>query len=242
MRVLVVVIAAWFIVLGCAVAAAGDSATFAPIGYSEDNRYFAYEQFSIGDEGTQPFASVALVDLTTGAAVPGSPWTANGSEEVADTVTALRLEAIELATEALTEAGIGDPGHFLALIGDGMRSKGDRLTFALPQGADPDALGPDITLDVVLLPALREDRCTPDFGGGTIDFVLVLSSEGMNRQLRHNAVVDADDCIRRYRLYGVLQPYNGGDVASLVAVVSVYTVGFEGYDRRFMVIPLGANP
>jgi len=242
MRVLVTLVAVWFVVLGCAVAAAGDSATFAPIGYSEDRRYFAYEEFSIGDEATQPFATIGLIDLTTGVPIPGSPWTAGGSEETVDTVTALRLQAIGLATAALGTAGISDPGAFLALIGDGVRSKGDRLTFARPQGADPDALGPDMTLDVVLLPAFREDRCTPDFGGGTIDFVLMLSSEGSSRQLRYNAVVGTDECVRRYRLYGVLQPYNGGDVASLVAVLSVYTVGFEGYDRRFMVIPLGANP
>jgi hypothetical protein len=38
----------------------------------------------------------------------------------------------------------------------------------------------------------------------------------------------------------------GGGLATLVAVTPLYTVGFEGYDRRFMVIPLGpslgANP
>ena len=38
-----------------------------------------------------------------------------------------------------------------------------------------------------------------------------------------------------------IQPYNGGDLETLVAVLSLYTVGFEGYDRHFMVIPLGAG-
>jgi hypothetical protein len=231
-----------FVVLGCATAVAGDSATFDPLGYSYDGRYFAYEEYSIGDEARQPFVTIGLIELATGAHASGSPWTASGSEEVEDTISDLGLKAFEAAGPALGVAGIGNPSHFLALIGDGVRSDGNRLTFALPQGADPDSLGPDMTLDVVLLPAFREDRCTPDFGGGTIDFVLMLSSEGTSRQLRYNAVVGMDECVRRYRLYGVVQPYNGGDVASLVAVVSVYTVGFEGYDRRFMVIPLGPNP
>ena len=243
MRLLLILIAIWLVVLGCARALAGDSATFAPIGYSEDNRYYAYEEFSIGDESAPPFASIGIVDRTTGAHIEGSPWTATGGGEFPATLTTVRLEVTTVAAQALAKTGIEDPAHFLALIGDGVRDGGDTLTFALPQGADPDALGPDMTLDVVPLPSFREDRCTPDFGGGSFDFVLMLSAEGTIRQLRNNAVVGADECIRRYRLYGVLQPYNGGDLASLVAVVSVYTVGFEGYDRRFLVIPLAdTNP
>jgi predicted secreted protein len=234
----------WFAVLGCAAALAGDHATFAPIGYSADNHYFAFEEFSIGDEATSPFATIGLVDLTTGTAVAGSPWTAGGSEETADAVTALRLQAIGLATDALGKAGISDPGHFLALVGDGVRNAGETLTFGLPQGADPDAIGPDLTLDIVTLPALLDDHCSQYDGGKAIGFVLMLTSEGRSRELHHQDATDSTEaCIRRLKLYGVLQPYNGGDVASLVAVLSVYTVGFEGYDRRFMVIPLGnSNP
>jgi hypothetical protein len=51
---------------------------------------------------------------------------------------------------------------------------------------------------------------------------------------RQDAEAGVETCLRRIRLYGVIQPYNGGDV-------DLYTIGFEGYDRRFMVIPLG-NP
>ena len=87
MRLLLILVGIWLVVLGCAYALAGDSATFAPIGYSPDRRYFAYEEFSIGDEGTPPHATIGIVDLTTGSPVSGSPWTATGSEEVADTLT-----------------------------------------------------------------------------------------------------------------------------------------------------------
>lgn len=114
----------WFVVLGCAAAAAGDFATFAPIGYSQDQRYFAYEVFSIGDEGTTPHATIGLIDLTTGADVAGSPWAARGSQDAETTLTAMRLEATNLAAEALSTAGIENPGHYLALIGDGVREVG----------------------------------------------------------------------------------------------------------------------
>jgi predicted secreted protein len=239
MRLLLILVAIWLVVLGCAYALAGDSATFAPVGYSADNRYFAYEEFSIGDEGHPPHATIGLLDVKTGRHYPGSAWRAFGREEGGSTLTDLRLQATDMATEALSTAAIEDPAHYLALIGDGVRDKGDVLTFALPQGADPDALGPEITLHIVDLPALIKDRCSADYGGYAVGFTLVLTSEGETRYLHTQYAEDGkQDCVRRFRLYGVLQPYNGGDVASLVAVVSVYTVGFEGYDRHFLVIPL----
>lgn len=221
-------------------AAAGDSATFSPFGYSDDRRYFAYEEFSIGDEATLPFASIGLIDLATGQPVAGSPWVVPGDEAVETTITDLRLEALALGGLSLGGAGIADPAHFLALVGDGVRTGGGSLTFSLPQGADPDALGPDLTLNVLLQPMVADDRCTADQGGGAMGFAIMLAGDGESREVhRQDAAAGADTCLRRIRLYGVLQPYNGGGLETLVAVVSLYTVGFEGYDRRFMVIPLG---
>jgi predicted secreted protein len=232
--------AACLSLLAPAAAVAGDSATFAPFGYSDDRRFFAYEELSIGDEATTPYATIGIIDLTTGLHVTGSPWLVRASEEVEQTTSELRLAVFEEAAAALAQAGIEDPGHFLALIGDGVRTDGSSLTFAMPQGADPDALGPDMTLDLAVLSATMADRCSADYGGGAIGFSLTLTAVAPSRDLHaQGAAVGAEDCLRRVRLYGVVQPYNGGDVETLVAVVSLYTVGFEGYDRRFTVIPLG---
>jgi predicted secreted protein len=246
MRLLFILIAVWFVVLGCgAFALAGDHATFAPLGYSEDRHFFAYEEFSIGDEATAPFATIGIIDMTTGAHVEGSPWMAGGTEETAAPLSTLRLEATNLASRALAKAAIDDPGEYLALIGDGVRDDGNELSFALPQGSDPDALGPGMILDIMGLPAMIKDRCSPYDGGYAAGIILLLLPEdrSTSRRLLHQDAADgAEDCVRRFKLYSVVRPYNGGDVASLVAVLSVFTVGFEGYDRRFMVIPLGANP
>ena len=114
------------------------------------------------------------------------------------------------------EASIGDPAHFLALIGDGVRDDGDHLTFALPQGADSGCLGPDMSLEIVdhagprRGPLLRRR-----FGGYAMGFVLLLMprTAATSRELPIRTPGDGDDdCMRRFRLYGVLQPYNGGDL------------------------------
>lgn len=219
---------------------AADSSTFAILAYSDDSRYFAYEEFSIGDEGTPPHASVGIVDLTTGGHVDGSPWFAGDNEDA--TLTDLRLDVLNRSSLAMGTAGVGTYGHFLALNGDGERGTGGSLTFALPQGADPDALGPDYTLNVLLLPQLADDRCSADYGGGAVGFAIMLTGPGDSREIyRQDAAAGAEECLRQVRLYGVIQPYNGGDLETLVAIVSLYTVGFEGYDRRFMVIPVAAG-
>ena len=106
-------------------------------------------------------------------------------------------------------------------------------------------LGPQMELAIMDFAGLIKDRCSEDYGGYSVGFALMLLAENRTKSQRLGEQYTEDgveDCVRRFRIYGVLQPYNGGDVASLVAVVSVYTVGFEGYDRRFLVFPFGPNP
>ena len=103
----------------------GDSATFAAFGYSEDRRYFAYEEFSIGDEGTPPYVTIKVVDLTTGALALGSPWTATSGEEGGKTISrASARGAGDGRRCARARPAPATRAHFLALIGDGVR--GDR--------------------------------------------------------------------------------------------------------------------
>ncbi len=46
-------------------------------------------------------------------------------------------------------------------------------------------------------------------------------------------------CAMDYAIYAVVFPYLGGGLENAVAVVSVYPYGFEGPDRRFLVVPFG---
>jgi predicted secreted protein len=225
--------------LGCATAAAGDHATFAIVGYSEDNRYFAYEEFSIGDESLSPYVAVGLLDLYSGSLVSGSPFEAGTGGEHDRTLTEVRIEAIEEAAHALSSANIATPGHYLALVGDGERDEATSLTFSLRVGAGLMDLGEDIELRLDQA-ATGADRCTADDFGDAVGFSLVIRIGNDERTLAQRTGTENPDlCMRAYRLYGVVQPYNGGDIDTLVAIVSAYSIGFEGFDRRFMVIPIG---
>lgn len=225
--------------LGCATAAAGDRAAFAIFGYSEDGRYFAYEQFSIGDESLSPYMSVSLVDLHSGSLVSGSPFEAGTGGEHERTLTELRAEVMEQAAHALSSANVATPGHYLALVGDGERDEARTLKFAFRVGAGLMDLGEDMELRLDQA-VTGEDRCTADDFGEAVGFSLVIRIGGDERTLAQRSGTENPDlCMRAYRLYGVVQPYYGGDLDTLVAVVSAYSIGFEGFDRQFMVIPVG---
>ena len=44
-------------------ASAGDRAQFNPIGFSEDGRYFAFEEFGIQDGSGFPYSNTFIIDL-----------------------------------------------------------------------------------------------------------------------------------------------------------------------------------
>ena len=56
-------LAASLTLFSAAPALAGDAAQFDPIGFSEDGRYFAYEEYGIQDGSGFPYATIYLVDL-----------------------------------------------------------------------------------------------------------------------------------------------------------------------------------
>ena len=47
------------------------------------------------------------------------------------------------------------------------------------------------------------------------------------------------NCVITYKFYGVFNPFDAHDNESAVAVLSVWSHGFEGPDRRFIALPVG---
>ncbi len=45
-------------------------------------------------------------------------------------------------------------------------------------------------------------------------------------------------CPQDYRIYAVVLPADG-DITQAVALISVYTIGWEGADRSFIAVPVG---
>ncbi len=217
----------------------GDRAAIDVIGYSQDSRYFAFEEYGIRDGSGFAYSSIYLIDLSTDRWVIGTPVqiTADSEDEPLGVV---REAAQAEAGEALSALGVVEPAEFAALLGDGVPDDdGQTLRFGVP-GFGTGAPRGDYRLELSSFPARAASPCAEWFSFEPLGYELVIA-DGDNRRLIHrdSTLPRSRGCPQAYRLYGVVLPFGGTSISDAVALISVYAGGFEGPDRRFVAVPLG---
>jgi predicted secreted protein len=232
--------ASFFCILGLVgVAQAGDRAAFNSLGYGAETRTFAYEEYGVRDGSGLAYSTITIVDLEQDRWVEGSPYRVAAPEDGPETPLAkVRQQALAKAQPKLTELKIGEPAEILALLGDGVPdADGKTMLFAPPVCCGPgDVADERTTLRLQAFPAKsREDYCT---GEHPMAFNLELSDGTTTTEIHRDAeaVPQSRGCPLDYRLYAVLQPL--GASGGRLAVISLYQLGFEGPDRRFLVVPV----
>ena len=228
-----------FIGLFATPALAGDRALIDFIGFSEDFRYFAFEEFGVQDGSGFPYSSIYVVDLEDDSWVVGTPIRVQAETEEAS-LSAIRSQATALARDHVEEFGLAVPVEVAALIGDGAPSTDARsLAFGAP-GYLPGAVSGDYELTLSTFPTTAPSACAEWFGAEPLGYELGISDAGGDRLVhRDEALPRSRGCPLDYRIYGVVMPYGGTTLGNAVAIISVYPGGFEGPDRRFLAVPLG---
>jgi predicted secreted protein len=210
-------------------ALAGDRAAIALLGFSEDGRYFAFEEYGVQDGSGFPFSNIQVIDLKADNWVPGAPFKARIDDESAALADARGKAAIQ-AKGPMEDAGISVPAEFIALNGDGEPMDGKSLAYGgAGYGLDSPRDVRVITLETLPLPAPKgcpEQPDTPYMG-----FALQQSGVELHRD---SSIPASRTCPVDYRIYGIVAPF-GGEPS--VAIISVYSLGFEGPDRRFIAVP-----
>jgi len=231
-----------FVAGSVAPALAGDRALLQPIGYSADGRYFAFEEFGIQDGSGFAYANVHVVDLASDTWVKGSPFKARASEANPDEkLASIRATAANAARATLGDLAIEEPADILALVGDGVAGDGSSLTFAMQfAGAVLASDMPETVLTLSRFNLPGAASCTDLLDQPTKGFALTITHDGTDEEIyRDTRLPESRFCPMDYRLYAVMRPMNNSQ-AGLLAVVSSYPFGFEGPDRRFLVVPLPA--
>ncbi|MDB5537352.1 MAG: hypothetical protein JWQ65_2227 [Devosia sp.] len=224
---------------------AGDRAGIGFIGYSEDARYFAFEEFGIQDGSGFAYANIYVLDLQADQWVKDTPVWARLEDENS-TLAAARAKALDQARPTLDGLGIGEPVDVIALNGDGAVGTDDKaLRFGQPgYSMAPAEASYELTLSGVAA-TLSMASCVGETEAGETGFALNLTVGGKTHEVyRDKSVPESRGCPLGYRLYGVITPFD--DLAAFapelgpgaLAIVSVYSLGFEGADRRFIAVPL----
>jgi predicted secreted protein len=219
---------------------AGDAASFNPLGFSEDGRYFAFEEFGIQDGSGFPYANLTILDVTEDKWAAGSPFRIRLDDETA-TLAEARHAAQLAAAPHFASLAIETPALTVALNGDGEPSgDGSTMTF----GSPGYGLAPPQDVSTLTLTTTLPDYagpCVTDYGfDPPVGYTLALDAlSGVTTLHEDEAVPASRGCTVAYRLYGVFAPLDWAGLGlAPVAVLSVYTNGFEGPDRRFIAVPI----
>ena len=219
-------------------ALAGDRALLDLLGYSEDYRYFAFEEFGIQDGSGFAYSNLYVVDLTTDRWVVGTPIRVQAEDE-GRPLAEIRSEALTEAQGHFEEFRISVPADLVAVLGDGVPGEARTLTFGAPSYNRGEVIG-NYTLSLASFPASAASPCQDWFGSDPLGYELSIMDGNSERLVhRDDALPRSRGCPMDYRLYGVAMPFNAPAISHAVAIISVYPGGFEGPDRRFLAVPLG---
>ncbi len=237
-RIIVFALAA--LVAAAGPATAGNRALAQVIGYSDDARYFAFEEYGEQDGSGFAFSNIYVVDVDADRWVIGTP-VRNRAEDYATSIADIRARSLAEVRPRIADLGIDNPADTLALVGDGETDpEAASLTFGLPGFMDPGSLRGRYGLSLEMFPSETAADCS-GLMQDTLGFALSISHGGMTYTVhRDDTIPRSRSCPLDYRLYGVFQPFQGQDPSRAVVLVSVYPRGFEGPDRRFIAVPLAA--
>lgn len=220
-------------------AMAGDRALIDYVGFSQDFRYFAFEEFGIQDGSGFAYSNLYVIDLESDSWVVGTPVRFQAESEEAS-LEDVRQMVADKAAGHVSEFGIGVPVEIAALIGDGVPDNPARsLVFGAP-GYLPGAVSGQYTLNLSTFTTQATSPCGEWFDIEPKGYELSIADSGTTRLVhRDQNLPRSRGCPMDYRIHSVVMPFLGATLSNAVAIISVYPGGFEGPDRRFLAVPLG---
>lgn len=220
-------------------ALAGDRALADVIGFSEDGRYFAFEEFGIQDGSGFAYSTVYMIDLIADRWVIGTPVHAEAEDEDMTLIEIRRLAQTQ-ALPRLDDLRIHRPAEDLVLLGEGdLAANGHAVAFGLPSfsGLEPPVGRYDLTLE--RFDAKATAPCGDWFDDEPQGFALDMQIDGVETRVYGDGILPRSrGCPMDYRIKGVFIPSQTRDLSRAVALISVYAHGFEGPDRRFLAVPI----
>lgn len=213
---------------------AGDYADPSVLGFSPDGRYFAFEEYGIQDGSGFPYSSIFLIDTTTDEWVAGTPIRVM-TEAESPPLSETRSESADRFRPFAIKHQIGTQGLTVAANPLTETSANPHFVSFLPRRLSPPLdRDYDLVLQEYQLPAAE----CPDFGQPYQGFQLtIIDPDGQQRVLsRDERIPGSRKCPLDYAVTEVVTYHPPKGPPVLVVIISVFSVGFEGPDRRFVAV------
>lgn len=213
---------------------AGDSADREIIGFSADGGYFAFEEYGVQDGSGFPYSNVYVIDTSADRWVPGTPIRERIDHEDAG-LAAVRERSRRRAAPVLGDLGIRFPGRLLV-------SNPVTELSAPPHSAlfvvEAYMRMSDIRWEMILteLPLPEPEGC--ENLGPTKGFRLIANGPEEGETVLHEdkSIPGSRGCPQDYVLSDIIAYPPDAAPGVVVTLISVFSQGFEGPDRRFMAV------
>ena len=238
LRAFVLLVVMGAIAISSGTVQAGDFAERRIIGFSPSGSHFAFEQFGIQDGSGFPYSEIFVINMKTDTWVSGTPIRVRLKNEKA-TLHQARTRARKKASKRLKKLRIRRPGRLLASAP------------VTEVGANPHELGfrpygfqtssediQTVLIDVFDLPGPA--HCS-SFGPKSKGFALSLRHDGkenITEIYRDTSLPKSRGCTQDYAISDIIMFPEFDKAKVMVALVSIFTHGFEGADRRFIAVKL----
>jgi predicted secreted protein len=228
-------------------ALSADGAKFRAIGFSPDSRYFAFEQYGVQDGSGFNYADVFVLDIEKDAWASGTPIKTLVEDE-SMSVAKARATSKQDAAGVLQRANISVDAELLAatpfseVVGDRARMTfHDHYNNSMGMFGTADQAG-SWELKTTNVPVPLPEGCETDIGVTGYKLELKNNKTGLTDILHQDtSLPKSRSCAVGYDLEAVVQPVAGAENGQLVAIIGVYSRGFEGADRRFIAVPFKMN-
>ncbi len=213
-------------------ARAGDIASRRILGFSPDGTRFAFEEYGIQDGSGFPYANIYVVDTVRNRWIDGTPFRVLLQDERASLEEA-RRRAASRAARLLHRLQITPRGETLAQNPvTELSADPHSVTVAVRPGYPTDA---SLTFTLTEFP-LASRRCARYTDQPTRGYRLYIAEGQGRRRLLHadKRIPKSRGCPLNYAISDILHYRPSGNRSVYVVIISVFRVGFEGPDRRFI--------
>lgn len=216
-------------------AGAGDLAARHIFGFSPDGDTFAFEQFGVQDGSGFPYTDIFVVDTLSDQWVKGSPFRVLMRDERSQMKWA-RREALTKAGNTLRQRLVSKPGRLLASNPHGeLSADPHRVAVNTSQIVTGPPERWTFTLDEI---PIANKKCAAFTSAPAKGFRLYVQRQGSTPLKLHEdtSIPKSRGCPLSYAISDVVAYEPDGGSRVIAVLVSVFSHGFEGPDRRFLAV------